>query len=292
MKKLTKIVAAGLLASLALSGAAVAADTPSTHQDFEAKVFAGAKPGKTPKKGSIGSYLRPFHSDTWPAEGSKPTSSPAANQGALNVTPPFATAYAYIYLDKNVTWNTDSFPGCSEATMLTLAPENNYGTCPKGSILGKGEAAGFVRGFGSAPGVFVTTSELDTRVIASGEKNKFYLFTYNQLTKANIIKAEVSKASGKWGQRIKFILPRGLILPIPGNLAQLSSFDATIPAQSAKGKNLLTLKKCPSNKKLSIGFQNFYTNNATAKAGVNPTDGDDFVISSNSPVITRTGKCK
>lgn len=292
MKKLTVIAAAGLMACFAFSGVAVAADTPSTHQDFEAQVFAGSKTSSTAKKGSVGSFLLPFHNDTWPADKSKPTSSPALDQGALRVTPPFATAYAYVFLDKNVTWNSDSFPGCTEATMLTLAPENDFAGCPKGSILGKGEAAGFVRGFNSAAGVFVTTSELVTRVIASGQKNTFYLYTYNQLTKANIIKATVSKASGKWGQRIKFTLPRGLILPLPGNLAQLSSFSANIPAQSYKGKNLLTLKKCPSNKKISVGFQNFYSDNATAKPGVNPEDGDDFVVSSNSPIITRTDKCK
>lgn len=292
MKKFTKIAAAGLMACFALSGVAVAADKPATHQDFAAKVYAGSKTSSVAKKGSVGAYLKPFHSDTWPAKGSKPKPPNGPKTGALNVNPPFATAFAYVYLDKNITFNADSFPGCPRATVLGLAPESGYSGCPAGSVLGKGTAAGFVRTVGALPGAFTLATQLDTRVIATGEPGKLYLFTYNETTKGNLIEGTVEKASGKWGQRIRFLLPRGLILPTGGFVSQLSSFDANMPAQSAGGKPLMTLKKCPKSKKLNVGFQNYYTDNAKAKPGVNPVNGDDFVVSSNSPIITRTAKCK
>lgn len=286
MKKLITAVAVGLTAVFALSGVAMAV-TPAEDQDWEGKVFAGSKPGKTPKKGSVGAYLHPFHKDTWPGVESKTT-------GSARVSPPFATAYADVFLDKNLSFNPGAFPGCSLEKVLALDPNVKGAppTCPKQSLLGVGDAAGFARAVNSPAGVSLLYPTLQNRLFASGEKNKVYLYTYSEVSKQNVIVGTISKASGKYGQRIRFVLPKGLMLPAPGVVSQLTTFDNNIPAQSYKGKALLTLKKCPSNKKLNTGFQNYYSNNATAKPGVNPADGNDFVISSNSPVINKTAKCK
>lgn len=286
MKKLITTVSVAMVAVFALSGVAMAV-TPAEDQNWEGKIFAGSKPGKTPKKGSVGAYLHPFHNDTWPQVESKTT-------GSAEVSPPFATAFADVYLDKNLVFNPGAFPGCSLEKVLALDP-NVKGAppgCPKQSQLGVGDAAGFARAVNSGAGVTLLGTTLQNRLFASGEKNKVYLYTYGELSKQNVIVGTVGKASGKYGQRIRFVLPRGLMLPAQGVVSQLTTFDNLIPAQSYKGKALITLKKCPSNKKVNTGFQNFYSNNATPKAGVNPVDGNDFVVSSNSAIINKTAKCK
>ena len=286
MKKLMTTVSVALMATFALSGVAMAV-TPAEEQSWEGKVFAGSKPGKTPKKGSVGAYLRPFHKNTWPGVANK-------TLGSAQVSPPFATAYADVYLDKNLKFNADPFPGCSLDKVLAIDPTKSGAPtgCPKESFLGAGKAAGFVRAVNSAPGVSVTTAELQDRLFASGIKNTVYLYTYSELSKGNVIVGTVTKASGKWGQRIRFVLPKGLIQPVQGIVSQLSTFDNTIPAQKYKGKNLITLTKCPSNKKLNTGFQNFYSDNGTPKPGVAPADGNDYVISSQSAIVTQAAKCK
>lgn len=287
MKKLTTIVAFGLLACFAFTSVAAAAETPSTHQDFKAKVF-GSKTSSVAKKGSVGSYLNPFHNETWPQVTDK-------TAGAMQVTPPFATVIAYIYLDKNVKFNADPFPGCPKDKVLALNPAVKGAAaagCPKESQLGEGTAAGFARAVGAAPGSFLLSPTLQTRVFASGQKNTIWLYTYNETTKGNIIVGTLQKGSGKYGQKIKFVLPKGLILPFDGLVSQLSTFDSTIPAATYKGKHLMTLSKCPSNKKLNVGYQGLYSNNGTAKPGVSPVTGEDFVVTSQSPIINRTAKCK
>ena len=136
MKKLITIVAAGLLACLAFSSVATAAMKPADEQDWEGKIFAGAKPGKTPSKGSVGSYLHPYHRNTWPGVKSKKT-------GSVLVSPPFATAFADVYLDKNLEFNPDPFPGCSLDKVLAIDPDKPGppADCPKESFLGSGTAA-------------------------------------------------------------------------------------------------------------------------------------------------------
>ncbi len=290
MKKLTATLAMALVAAVVPAGAAVAVE-PDTYQDFEAKSFAGSKPGKTPKKGSIGTYLHPFHNTTWPTVSDK-------TAGAMQVAPPFATVISYIYLDRNVTFNADPFPGCPKEKVLALNPSVKGAAaagCPKESQIGAGDAAGFARAVGSAPGQALLTTELQTRTFASGIKNTIWLYTYNELTKGNVIVGTLEKyndKTGRYGSRIKFVLPKGLVQPTAGVVSQLSTFDSTIPAQTYKGKHLTTLKKCPSSKKIWAGYQGSYSNNATPKPGVAPADGNDFVVSGTSKILSRSGKCK
>ena len=290
MKKRTAIA---VLASAAVlvPAAAAGAVSPDTYQDFEAKSFAGAKPGNTPKAGSIGTYLHPFHNKTWPFVSDK-------TAGAVQVAPPFATVISYIYLDKNVTFNADPFPGCAKEKVLALDPTVKGAAaagCPKESQLGAGDAAGFARAINSVPGQTLLTTSLQTRTFASGLKDTIYLYTYNELTKGNVIVGTLEKykdPTGRYGSRIRFVLPKGLIQPAPGVVSQLSTFDSTIPAQSYNGKHLTTLRKCPSSRKIWAGYQGTYSNNATPKQGLTPVDGNDFVVSGTSKILSRSGKCR
>lgn len=287
MKKLITTVSAALVATFAMSAVAVAADEPGTHQNYAVKVFSGSKPGKVAKKGPVGTFINPYHSDTWPLVSDK-------SSGSAQVSPPFAVAYADVHLDKNLKFNADPFPGCSLDKVLALDPSKKGApsNCPKASFLGSGTAAGLVRVANAAPGAVVTTATLQDRLFASGKKNTVYLYTYSELSKNNVITGTVMKSSGKYGQKIRFVLPKGLINPAPGIISQLSTFDTTMPAQTYKGKALVTLKKCPSNKTLNSGYQNFFSDNGTPKPGVAPANGNDYVITSKSAVINRTAKCK
>ena len=290
-------VCAVTMAAVVLYAAPAFADQPSTHQDFKAEAFAGSKPGKTPKAGSIGTYLNPFHDDTWPGVKDKTT-------GAMQVSPPFATVISYIYLDKNIRFDADPFPGCPLEKVLALNPEVRGAAaagCPEESQLGAGKAAGFARAVGARPGgpgcgqgcSYVVPSELQTRVFASGVKDTIYLYTYGELTKGSVIVGTREKFVNKrYGSRIRFVLPRGLIQPLAGIVSQLSTFDSTIPAQSYRGRSLTTLVRCPNSRKLWAGYQGIYSDNAQAKPGVSPIDGNDFVVTSQSPIINRSGKCK
>ena len=290
MKKLAATLALALVAAVVPAGSALAVD-PDTYQDFEAKSFAGSKPGKTPKKGSIGTYLHPFHNRTWPQVADK-------TAGAMQVAPPFATVISYIYLDRNVTFNADPFPGCPKEKVLALDPNVKGAAaagCPKESQIGAGDAAGFARAVNSVPGQALLTTSLQTRTFASGIRNTIWLYTYNELTKGNVIVGTLEKYSGpdkRYGSRIRFVLPRGLIQPTGGVVSQLSTFDSTIPAQTYNGKHLTTLRKCPSSKKIWAGYQGTYSNNATPKPGISPADGNDFVVSGTSKIISRSGKCR
>ena len=285
-----------VVAAAALAPSSALALGPETFQDFEAKSFAGARPGKTPKAGSIGTYLHPFHNRTWPL-----VSNPTA--GAIQVSPPFATVISYIYLDKNVTFDADHFPGCPKEKVLALDPNVKGAAaagCPAESQIGAGKAAGFARAVKSRPGgpgcgkgcSYALTTTLQTRTFASGIRNTIWLYTYNELTKGNVIVGTLEKyRDSRYGSRIRFVLPRGLIQPTGGVVSQLSTFDSTIPAQSYNGKPLTTLKKCPSSRKIWAGYQGAYSNNATAKPGVSPADGNDFVVSGTSKILSRSGKC-
>ena len=288
MKKPIAVVAL-VLAAAVVPAAAAGAVSPETYQDFQAKSFAGSKPGKTPKAGSIGTYLNPFHNSTWPQVSDK-------TAGAVQVAPPFATVISFIYLDKNVTFNADPFPGCPKEKVLALDPTVKGAAaagCPKESQIGAGEAAGFARAINSVPGQSLLTTTLQTRTFASGIKNTIWLYTYNELTKGNVIVGTLEKYRDKrFGSRIRFVLPRGLIQPTAGVVSQLSTFDSTIPAQSYKGKHLTTLRQCPSSKRIYAGYQGMYSNNATPKPGISPADGNDFVVSGTSKIISRSGKCK
>ena len=284
---------------LAVPSSAWPAEAPDDFQDFEAKSFEGSRPGKTPKAGSIGTYLHPFHKKTWPFVSDM-------TAGAMRVSPPFASAIAFLYLDRNVSFDADPFPGCPKEMVLALDPETKGAAaagCPEQSQLGSGKAAGFARAVSARAGSpscgrgcsYVLTTSLQTRVFASGIKNTIYLYTYNELTKGNVIVGTLEKykdPTGRFGSRIRFVLPRGLIQPTPGVVSQLSTFDSTIPAQSYKGHVLTRLMRCPRSKRIYAGYQALYSNNATPKPGLTPVDGNDFVVSGTSKILSRSGKCR
>ncbi len=283
MRKSTLIVAVAALAVLVPVTSAVA--SPSTFQRFTAKVSGKAGTNSKPK--SVGVSLRPYYV-VGKAGGAANTGN--QNSGAL-LEAPFATAFANVYLPKELTFSTAGFPACSESMILS-APDS----CPKGSEIGSGAAAGFARNAPVSPlGQYVLDLPFTVRVfISSAGKNAVALRLFNTVTSGVIIDGVVSKASGSaaksYGSRLRFTIPHGLIEPLPGIIAQLSDFSATLKPATYKRHSLITLKACPKNKKLNFGFNGEY-NIGLDKTKL-PKTASGYSIDSVGKVINTPVACK
>ncbi len=283
MRKSTLIVAVAALAALVPVTSAVA--SPSTFQRFSAKVSGKAGTNSKPK--SVGAYLRPYYVV---GKAGGPANTGNQNSGAL-LEAPFATAFANVYLPKQLTFSTAGFPACSESMILS-APDS----CPKGSEIGSGAAAGFARNAPVSPlGQYVLDLPFTVRVfISSAGKNAVALRLFNTVTSGVIIDGVVSKASGSaaksYGSRLRFTIPHGLIEPLPGIIAQLSDFSATLKPATYKRHSLITLKACPKNKKLNFGFNGEY-NIGLDKTKL-PKTASGYSIDSVGKVINTPVACK
>jgi hypothetical protein len=150
-------------------------------------------------------------------------------------------------------------------------------------------ATGLVRTKGALPGLYTLATVLEIKTFVLG-KDKLGLRVVTPLATA-VIEGKVSKATGaaakKYGSRIRFTIPDGLIEPTPGLVSQLVDFNSGIKAVSSKGKPLVGLGKCPKSKKLNFGYNGEYTINATKDA-----DQISWKIMDVSPLIDKTVACK
>ncbi len=282
MRKSLLTVAVAALAALVPVTSAVA--SPSTFQRFTAKVSGKAGTNSKPK--SVGVYLRPYYVV---GKAGGPANTGNKNSGAL-LEAPFATAFANVYLPKQLTFSTAGFPACSEVMVLN-APDS----CPKGSEIGSGVAAGFGRTVPSDLGQYVLDLPLTVRVfVSSAGKNAVVLRVLNPTTSNSIITGVVSKASGSaaksYGSRLRFTIPKGLIEPIPGFTAQLTDFSSTLKPATYTHHSLITLKACPKNKKLNFGFNGEY--NIGLDKTKSPKTASGYSIDSVGKVINTRVACK
>jgi hypothetical protein len=106
-----------------------------------------------------------------------------------------------------------------------------------------------------------------------------------------VIEGKIGKATGsaakKYGTRVRFTIPDGLIAPTEGLVSQLVDFNSGIKAVSSKGKPLVGLKKCPKSKKLNFGYNGEFTINTTR----NP-DQKSWKIAEIGPRIDKVVACK
>jgi len=300
-----------LLSLLTVPAAAQAA--PSTYQRFDAKLVGGNKAGSAKKPAAVGLALRPYH-QVGLAGGKDNTGG--LNSGAVMESPAFATAFANIWLPKELKFNTGSFPGCNFITVL-----NDPDLCPKGSEVGLKNsddacgsagkplcsvyAKGLVRGIapsnnlGSVAGLYALETTLSIRIFVistyengSKAKDAIALRVLSPLTGNIIIPGQLSKATGSaaktYGNRMRFSIPRGLISPLPGLISQLTDFNAGMQKLSIKGQPLIGLTGCPKSKKLTFGYNGEYVINAkTTSVG-----GGSFVVGETGPVVKSLVACK
>ena len=293
------ILIAGVACLMAAIGASSAVASPSTWQRFEAKVIG--KAGTAKKPGSVGSYLHPFHIIKQDASCATAANSaacrtntfgPASVAGGALEEPPFATMQAYIYFPKEMKLATAGFPTCELATAVA-----DPKTCPKGSVIGGGVAAGYARNATAGVGQYTLRPNLTVDVVILSP-TQLGLRTYNPLTGKGLITGDIGKATGaaakKYGTKITFSIPKGLINPSGILMSQLSSFDSTIKAvKNKKGKPLQALTGCPKNKKLTFGYNGIY--NVMLDRDTQPTfTAGDLTLSINhvGPIVTSTVPCK
>ena len=278
MKKSLLIAAVTALA-VAVPAASAFAVNPAEFQRFEAGVVG--KSGTDAKPKAVQINIHPFHE--YGIKGGK-TNTGKKNTGAT-MEVPFSTVYANVFTDKAIKYNLGAFPTCAKQTVL-----DNPDACAAGSRVDiKSSATGLVRVKGALPGIYslATVLEIKTFVLS---KDTLALRVKTPLATA-VIEGKVGKATGaaakKYGSRIRFTIPLGLIEPTPGLVSQLVDFDSGIKAVSSNGKPLVGLGKCPKNKKLNIGYNGEYTINAKKKA-----DQRSWDIMQVGPRIDKTVACK
>ena len=277
MKKSLLIAAVTALAVTVPAASAFA--TPAEFQRFAAGIVGKAGTDAKPKAVQIN--IHPFHE--YGIKGG-PTNTGKKNTGAT-MEAPFSTVFANVYTDKAIKYNLGAFPTCGLQTVL-----DDPDTCAAGSRVDvKSSATGLVRLKGAAPGLYTldTVLEIKTFVLS---KDTLALRVKTPLVVA-VIEGKIGKATGaaakKYGSRIRFTIPDGLIEPTPGLVSQLVDFNSGIKAVSSNGKPLVGLGKCPKNKKLNIGYNGEYTINAKKKA-----DQRSWDIMQVGPRIDKTVACK
>jgi hypothetical protein len=277
MKKSLLIAAVTALAVTVPAASAFA--TPAEFQRFAAGIVGKAGTDAKPKAVQI--KIHPFHD--YGIKGG-PTNTGGLNSGAT-MEAPFSTVYANVFTDKAIKYNLGSFPTCKLQTVLD-SPDS----CAKASRVDiPSSATGLVRTKGALPGIYTLATVLEIKTFVLS-KDTLALRVVTPLVTA-VIEGKVGKATGaaasKYGSRIRFTIPDGLIAPTEGLVSQLVDFNSGIKAVSSNGKPLVGLGKCPSNKKLNIGYNGEYTINTTKNA-----DQKSWKIMQVGPRIDKTVACK
>ena len=220
-----------LLVLLILLFPSSALASPQDYQRFDASLIGKGK--------SVGFRLHPYLELS---DAGGPKNLGNKNSGAL-LSEPFGTLTAHIYLPKELSFSTKGFPKCSDETIL-WEPD----TCPKGSEIGYGNAKGYARGRGNKDGTYILAPELGLRMFIRTGTNLIAVRVLSVLTGPVLIPGAV-----KSPRKIELNNPYGLISPVAGMASQISFFDAFVPAVKNKaGVPLVTLSKCPKNKKLTF----------------------------------------
>ncbi|MCW2951272.1 MAG: hypothetical protein JWQ48_442 [Conexibacter sp.] len=136
---------------------------------------------------------------------------------------PATTQTTTISFGKGVSFNNTKFPTCAVAT---IDRAKSVAKCPKGSIVGKGTA----RAIGQLAGTAVPESLTVTAVNAP--RNTLALFVKGEtpLTIAGTLTGKLSKAGGKYANKLTVTIPSYLREVLPGTFAPLVMFDVTVKA--------------------------------------------------------------
>jgi hypothetical protein len=277
MKKSLLIAAVTALAVAVPAASAFA--SPAEFQRFEAAVVGKAGTDAKPK--AVQLKIHPFHVY---GIGGGPTNTGGLNSGAT-MEDPFSTVYANVFTDKAIKYNLASFPTCKLQTVLD-SPDS----CVKASRVDiPSSATGLVRTKGALPGIYTLATVLEIKTFVLS-KDTLALRVVTPLVTA-VIEGKIGKATGaaakKYGSRIRFTIPDGLIAPTDGLVSQLVDFNSGIKAAYYKGKPGIGLGACPKNKKLNFGYNGEFTINTTKNA-----DQKSWKIMQVGPRIDKTVPCK
>jgi hypothetical protein len=229
-----KLLLGGVVAVCAAFGVASVASAVDATQTLDVKL-AQSKAGTKEKPKSVGSL--------------KVTTS--TTPGPMNPAGTFTVTKAVLLFDKNLVFNSSAFKACSTSDLATIDTK-----C-------KGVSKGQV-GTGSASGTALGTAEALHVKAYNGPKSgagyKFYLHVTGvrdvdgPLDIDTVIKAKLTRATGKYGWRLTVPIPEELQRP-SGILATLTSFITTVKATS-KGTPYIGIKGCTGGK---LNFKGTFT---------------------------------
>ncbi len=298
MKKSLLIAAVTALVVAIPASSALA--TPWGYQRFDVSVVG--KHGTAKKTNQIRLNLHPFHEF-----GTKGGPDNIGNQNTgATLEAPFSTVFAYILMDKAISFNTGSFPGCDKTTVI-----NTPDKCPAGSRVDvPSSAAGMLRPKNNTTGAFLAWGkqpgfpdnklvnlEIKTFVMNAYEpggapvKDTLALRVQSPVSGGVVIEGKLENVTGAakklYTKQMRFSIPDGLIQPAGGIVSQLVNFDSGVKAVSSKGKPLVGLGACPKSKKLNFGYYGEYTINTTRAA-----NGIDWELVGDRKVINKSVPCK
>jgi hypothetical protein len=159
-----------------------------------------------------------------------------------------------ISLPKNLKLSGTGFPVCTAATLNSKGKAG----CPAGSKAGTGTANAVV-GPGRAPIKF-------SNDVYIGGKNTI-VFYVQQVggTVRKALNAPITRAGGKYGQKLTVKIDPDLQQPAPGVFSSLVDLKATVKAQR-RGKSLVTTTGCPTDRKHRTGVKFAFAPNSTFPA--------------------------
>lgn len=142
---------------------------------------------------------------------------------------PQATDTATVLFPKGGIWNGKFFPKCAVAKVQT-----NASSCPKGSKIGSGTAAGEDLGL---------TEHLTVAIYNGGAGSVVILVDgTTPLIIHSALEGKLEKQSGKYSYKLSVDIPPDIELPAPGAPAAFTDFNVTVPKKTLKkGKRKIPL---------------------------------------------------
>lgn len=331
MRKVVLIAAIAAVGALAIGGVAQAA--PYTLQQYTAKINGSNKAGSSKKPRAISVTLNPHHtvSIAGGATNAGSANSGAVLEAPFSTIFAYTWFPKEIKVntgsfpgcdEKTILDTPDKCPKGSEVGTSNPGgrdPATGKDNCEKEGVNDKGQplackvyAAGLVRAKGLAEnsGLYTLSTVLSVRIFVMGKladgkkaKDTLALRVVSPVSGNVIIRGEFAKVSAsekkaypgasRYATRTKFIIPSGLIEPLPGFVSQLTDFNAGLKAVSSKGKPLFGLAGCPKSKKLDFGYNGQYNIRLDKSASPKNAEANGgYSINQTGPIKVSKVACK
>lgn len=200
----TPTLALGLLASVALTGGAVAQAPAPSHT---------TQMGITPSK--AGTSKKPRDVKKWTLS--------IANDKAAGTT----ASKIEISFPKTLKLNPKGFATCSVKKLEDSGP----GSCSSKSRLGGGTASAVLGPTSPSP---TPLSFRNTFFVASATTFNIFL-EQSGGDVALVLKGKISRAGGKYGQKLSIAIPGSLQQPVPGTFSALADIDSALSGTAGSG---------------------------------------------------------
>jgi hypothetical protein len=152
-----------------------------------------------------------------------------------------------VFFPKNVRLSTAGFKTCSAEKMNA---ERTDAGCPKGSKIGAGAAKAHVGEGGTRTNIQFVVA------VYAASKGNIVIWLDDQTLEVDVaFPGKMTKASGKFGQKLTINIPAALQQPGPGLFSELDELGATINAKVRKNGrvySVISTTGCPKNKKWPI----------------------------------------